>query len=565
VARFRALLPLRGTDMRTFVTLALFLAVFPFSVRGADARDDRIAQDKRLLREAGVKTDGPGLLAFFRQHTTTQADAATIERLIRDLGSDRFSVREAALPRLASIGSRAISRLQQAEKSSDPEVAWRARDCLRQIRAGSSDALLAAAARLVAIHKPEGATRALLDYIPFAEQSYLAEAVREALAAVAVRGGKTDPLLVAALTDREPARRAAAAVALVRARAPDALPAVRKLLTDPDIHARLLVALALVAAREKEALPTLIALLDQLPVYETGEVEELLYTLAGEKAPTVTPGTTPEERRKYRVAWEGWYRDNQKGIDLAKAAEAARARNHTLVVLLDTGKVIDLDEGNRPRFQIDGLQFPLDAQYIPGDRVLVAEYQGGRVSERNRQGKVLWEKKVLQPLVAQRLPGGNTFIATATQFIEVDRTGKEVWSATPPIGGRVMKAERLRNGNIACIVMLGGSRFYEIDREGRQIRNFPVQLSTSGGRIDVLPNGNVVVPEKDNNRVVEYDSRGSLLWQAEFVEPIAAVRLRNGHILVTSYQSQKAVELDRKGKAVWEYRTDTRVTRAWRH
>ena len=92
-----------------------------------------------------------------------------------------------------------------------------------------------------------------------------AEALRTALAAVAVRDGKPEPALVRALTDEAPARRAAAGVALCRAGATAQLPAIRKLLQDPDPQVRLRVGLALADLGEKEAVPVLIALLDALP------------------------------------------------------------------------------------------------------------------------------------------------------------------------------------------------------------------------------------------------------------------------------------------------------------
>jgi len=45
---------------------------------------------------------------------------------------------------------------------------------------------------------------------------------------------------------------------------------------------------------------------------------------------------------------------------------------------------------------------PLDVQLLPGDRVLIAEHDGGRVSLRSKTGEGLWERKLLQPLVALR-------------------------------------------------------------------------------------------------------------------------------------------------------------------
>src|SRR5262245_21453210 len=534
----------------------------------APSRADKYAQavrDEQVLREAGIDTDGPGLLAFFRKHTTTAADVANIEQLIKDLGDDSFRLRERATSRLMAIGDRAVPLLRRAEASRDPEVACRARKCLQQIKSGSAEALLSAAAGLLAVRKPEGTAKVLLDYVPFSEREYLTERIHAALAAVAVRAGKPEPVLVEALADRLAARRAAAGVALARAGVAGKVPEVRKLLQDPKALVRRLVGLNLARARDKQAVPVLIALLEELPAEEIGEIEDLLFTLAADKAPEVASGTSAEERKKYRAAWDDWYRASRDHLDMDRLAEATRVAGHTLILLLDEGRAVDLDSGKKLRWQVEGLKFPLDAEYLPGDNVLVAEYRGGRVSERNSKGEVVWEKAVMEPLVAQRLPSGNTFIATSSRFSEVDKNGKEVWAQNPPVGGRVMKAVRLRNGHVACVTLLASARFYEIDREGNVARNFPVQLSTSGGRLDVLRNGHVILPEKENNRVVEHDTQGRRVWEAPFEQPIATARLANGHILVTSYQSKKAVELDRSGKPVWEYESTARLTRAWRH
>src|SRR5262249_62117951 len=85
----------------------------------------------------------------------------------------------------------------------------------------------------LALRKSDGARKALLDYIPFAEQEYLAEEIRTALTALAVRDGKPDPVVVEALADRQAARRAAAGVALTRAGGAGKLPALPQPLQDP--------------------------------------------------------------------------------------------------------------------------------------------------------------------------------------------------------------------------------------------------------------------------------------------------------------------------------------------
>jgi hypothetical protein len=199
---------------------------------------------------------------------------------------------------------------------------------------------------------------------------------------------------------------------------------------------------------------------------------------------------------------------------------------------------------------------------LPGDRLLVAEHDANRVTERNRKGEIIWEKRVDQPLMAQRLPNGHTFIATTNLLLEVDRDGAPLFTFGGPRGESIMKALKLPNGDIACVTMM--RRFVRLDPTGKEIATFGVNISTSGGRIDVLASGRVLVPEMNFNRVVEYDSKGEVVWMAAARQPVAAVRLANGHTLVTGYQQTRAVELDRAGAEFWSYDTHARVTRAFR-
>jgi hypothetical protein len=550
--------------MRHRIFRVLAVGLFVAGLAGSARGEDTAARDEQELRGAGIPTDGPGLLDFFRNRTVD------LDTLVKELGDDSFAVRERATKQLISLGRRAREVLEKAaSKSPDVEVRRRAEECLQAIKQRGSAAVVGAAARVLARRRPAGTVQVLLDYLPAADDEMVAQEVRNALADVAVRDGKADPVLVAALADASPLKRGAAGLALARAHAADQLPAVRKLLADPDARVRLRVALALSAAREKEAVPVLIRLLDQLPAEDMGLAEDLLFRLAGEKAPPDLPGGIDEiSRRRYREGWEAWWKDHQAKIDPAQLEQATRTLGFTLVVLLDLGQVMELDAANRPRWQVVGLELPLDVQLLPGEqRVLVAEHDGNRVTERDLKGEVKWEVKVDAPLAAQRLANGNTFIATKQSLVEVDKDGKEVFTYTRPGGEQFMKATKLRNGDVVCVTQLGVVRCVRLTPDGKdlkEVRSFGVDVRTSGGRIDVLPNGHVLIPEMNNNRVVEYDAAGKMVRELEVEQPIAAVRLPNGHTLVTSMTQRRAVELDRAGKEVWDFRHTTRVTRALR-
>lgn len=544
----------------TWLTLLLLGLAAAAPSAGAPADDD-----EKLLREHRAPTDGPGLLDYLRRRFTTSVSDQVIRALIEQLGDDSFEKREEASRRLTALGPRAKKQLQDALRHDDLEVRARAAACLRQLdRDGVSNQLLAAAVRVLARRAPAGAAALLLDQLPALGDDPLVAEIREALPALALRGGKAEPALIDALKDRNALRREAAALALARVDAPGVRPALRGLLTDPERLVRQRVAMALARLGEKEAIPVLIEQMDQPLSPAFGHVEEVLMQLAGPRSPHLAD-EGEAARQRYRQAWQAWWKEHAARADLRVLAAPDRAAGGTVVVLLDDNQILDLDADNKVRWKIDDVQMPLDLQRLPGDRVLLAEYKANRVSERNRKGEIVWQRKVEEPLVAQRLVNGHTLIATRREVIEIDAAGKQVFSYAPPAGAQIMRACKVPGGDVLLVTQLGVTRFQRISRFGKDLRAFGVEVGTSGGRLDVLPSGNVLVPEMYNNRICEYDGDGRVVREIAVQQPITAAALPNGHILATSMTEKRALELNRAGKEVWEYRRDTRVTRAVRY
>ncbi len=554
---------MRGVSITCLVAL-LAAGVVP------SAAPDAAGSDEQLLREYDLPTDGPKLLECLRDCLSGVQSEERLRELIAALGDESFERRQEASRTLVFIGPRARGALAAARKHEDAEVRHRAARCLKEIDAdGLAGQLLASAVRVLGKRRTPGAAALLLAQLPALREERLYRPVvyevREALVDLALREGKAEPALVAALSDRLAARRAAAGVALARAGGADQLPALRGLLRDPDPEVRLPMALALARLKEKEAVPVLIAALEDQPSSALfAAAEDTLFRLAGDKSPTLRDGTA-EGRQRYRKEWQRWWDDHKETADLGVLAAGEKAHGRTVVVLLDANEVLDLDANKQVRWRIDGVRMPLDIQPLENDRVLLAEYNGNRVTERNSKGEVVWEARVQEPLVAQRLANGNTFIASKDRLVEVDRTGKEVFNIPPPSGTQVMRARKLPGGEILLVTQLGVTHFWRLDRFGAVLGRFPVEVGTSGGRLDVTAAGNVLIPERDNNRVCEFDRDGRLVRAIPVSRPIACVALPNGHVLVTLMEENRAVELNRAGKEVWEYRRDTRVSRAVRY
>ena len=119
-------------------------------------------------------------------------------------------------------------------------------------------------------------------------------------------------------------------------------------------------------------------------------------------------------------------------------------------------------------------------------------------------------------------------------------------------------------GEIALVTSSGSYQRIEAATQ-RVLKNFQVApVPVLFGSMDVLPNGNVLVPDFQQNRVVEYNGDGKQIAQFNVQWPNSALRLSNGHTLVASQNSRKITEFDRNGREVWGFNTEGAVFNARR-
>ena len=273
--------------------------------------------DEALLKSAGLGVDGPALLEFFRKRTVSPQDEKRAAELVTRLGDEQYALREKATRDLKALGPAALPALRRAAQASDAEVKRRARDCLATIETGLRPELAGAAARLLAARAPAGAAPALLAYLPWAPDADAEEEAQLALLALTAKAGKPGPALVAALADKAPSRRGAAALAVSRSGTEGQRRRVGPLLADPDPKVRLLAARGLLAARDKDAVPAVIDLLTVAPL--AARAEDVLLSLAGEAGPKAALGEDEASRRKCRDAWQAWWAAQRDKLDLARA------------------------------------------------------------------------------------------------------------------------------------------------------------------------------------------------------------------------------------------------------
>ncbi len=278
------------------------------------------AADEALLRGARIKPDGPGLVEFFRSRVSrSDTDTQKIEALVEKLSSGRFKEREKATADLIAIGAPARPALERAAKGADADLRKRAEECLAAIDAAGSTDVAHAALRLLRVHKPDGATAALLAYLPAVRDEGIEEDTFATLAALALRDGKGDVTLEAGLRESAVAHRGAAAMLLGFGGSAAQKESVRQMLKkESEPLVRLRAAQGLLAGKDKSAVGILLPLLSDAPLPVAQQARDTLMSLASEGMPAVDLAEQKEARQKCRDAWERWWDAQQAKIDLAK-------------------------------------------------------------------------------------------------------------------------------------------------------------------------------------------------------------------------------------------------------
>jgi outer membrane protein assembly factor BamB len=337
------------------------------------------------------------------------------------------------------------------------------------------------------------------------------------------------------------------------------------LLKDASPRVRLRAAQGLLSVREKPAVEVLVGLLGEGDVEYASVSEGLLQQVAAERAPGASLGDgAAETRKKCHEAWVAWWKEAGPTLELRNLEEGGRYFGLALVSELvgnnGTGnRIWEFGRDGKSRWEMPNLQGPIDAQVLPGGRVLVAEHNSQMVTERDMKGQTVWKYKVAgNPVACQRLANGNTFIATYNAVMEVTPQGQQVYQHNPNagVGGVIYDASKLANGNIVCIS--GRGTVIELDAAGKKVAT--IQLNNNGGwgGVSALPNGRFLVAIMNPGKLLEVDRAGKVHWEVPVRDACHAVRLPNGNNLVACMNIQKVMEVNRAGQTVHEYATTGR-------
>jgi outer membrane protein assembly factor BamB len=132
--------------------------------------------------------------------------------------------------------------------------------------------------------------------------------------------------------------------------------------------------------------------------------------------------------------------------------------------------------------------------------------------------------------------------------------------------------QRLADG-LTLIAESGNRRLIEVDGAGKIVREVPLTVDKPDPHRDTrlvrkLPDGHYLVCHEGDGKVREYDDKGKVVWsytldlagrprapghgpEGHGTEVFGAIRMPNGHTLIAGGNNNRVIEVDKDGKVVW--------------
>ncbi|VTT99842.1 Uncharacterized protein OS=Pirellula staleyi (strain ATCC 27377 / DSM 6068 / ICPB 4128) GN=Psta_3857 PE=4 SV=1: PQQ_2 [Gemmataceae bacterium] len=164
------------------------------------------------------------------------------------------------------------------------------------------------------------------------------------------------------------------------------------------------------------------------------------------------------------------------------------------------------------------------------------------------------------------------------------------YEAKPTAGNKgrveVHACQRLQDGH-TMVVETGNKRIVEVDKDGKVVKEVPLTVNKPDPHRDTrnarkLDTGNYLVAHEGDGCVREYDGSGKVVWEYRLdlnnrprsaghgpeghgTEVYSAVRLKNGNTLIGGGNNNRVIEVDKDGKIVWsvDQKELPGITLAW--
>ncbi|MCY2967759.1 MAG: PQQ-binding-like beta-propeller repeat protein [Planctomycetota bacterium] len=206
----------------------------------------------------------------------------------------------------------------------------------------------------------------------------------------------------------------------------------------------------------------------------------------------------------------------------------------------DKGRVAIVGADGKVEWEVANKAEVHDLWLLPNGNVLLPVARN-KVAELNRDKEVVWEYE--------------------SKPIESNKKHVEIHAFQPLEDGRVMIAES------------GNGRIVEVDRAGKIVHVVQLTIEHPDPHRDTrmarkLKNGTYLVCHEGDGKIREYAADGKVVWsytldlgdrprspghgpEGHGTEVYGAVRLKNGHTLVAGGNNNRVLEVDPEGKVVW--------------
>jgi hypothetical protein len=187
---------------------------------------------------------------------------------------------------------------------------------------------------------------------------------------------------------------------------------------------------------------------------------------------------------------------------------------------------------------------------------------GRSAAHANRAHVTTFSQLPLQPLDVYLVDRGRG------RVLKIERDGQMPWRYGEESSETLLKpnsCSRTREGRL-LICDTDAHRVIEVDPKGNVLTwSFGRQGVPAAGKeglnrprsAQALANGNLLIADQNNQRVVEITRSGEPVWSYEGVErltsPYHAERLDNGHTLIADWGAHVLLEVTPGGEVVWQF------------
>jgi hypothetical protein len=219
---------------------------------------------------------------------------------------------------------------------------------------------------------------------------------------------------------------------------------------------------------------------------------------------------------------------------------------------------------------------PLGVERLPNGNTLITDGGGAyytttdaAILEVSPSGDLVWmyAGQMAFPHSTERLPNGDTLISDTSndRLVRVGPSGEIAWSSDEWGAGTGGLSDgshlhypndaELLDGGRLLITDRNNDRVIEVDEAGQVL--WAYDRLTRPHNADRLPGGNTMIANSEENRVIEISPEGEIVWSfgdGETLDwPRDADRLENGNTLITDSRHNRVIEVDPNGQVAWSY------------